>query len=116
MSIHHQKLNLQLLIPNPRSLSYPNFIRILEEGSHNDLIDDFFHISYDSMKWEKWMLKNTKASDMDRAIIAGHYIFSSDEFIELKNKASKRIDNLESILKNKVKDSIYRYINAFNLT
>jgi tagatose-1,6-bisphosphate aldolase non-catalytic subunit AgaZ/GatZ len=92
------------------------FIKILEEGSHNDLIDDFFHISYNSMKWEKWMLKNTKASDMDRAIIAGHYIFSSDEFIELKNEAKDRIGDIDFILKNKVKESIYRYINAFNLT
>ncbi len=62
------------------------------------------------------MLKNTNASDMDRAIIAGHYVFSSDEFIKLKAEASDRIDNLNYILKNKVKESIYRYMKAFNLT
>ena len=62
------------------------------------------------------MLKNTNASDMDRAIIAGHYVFSSDEFIELKVEASDRINNLNHILKNKVKESIYRYMKAFNLT
>ena len=68
------------------------------------------------MKWKKWMLKNTDASDMDRAIIAGHYVFSSNEFIEIKAKALKKIDNLEVFLKNKVKESIFRYMNAFNLT
>ena len=68
------------------------------------------------MKWKKWMLKDTDANDMDRAIIAGHYIFSSNEFIELKAKASKEINNLDNILKDKVKQSIYRYMNAFNLT
>jgi len=62
------------------------------------------------------MLKDTDASDIDRAIIAGHYIFSSNEFIDLKAKASSRINNLDNILKNKVKASIYRYMNAFNLT
>ena len=92
------------------------FVGILKEGGHTDLLDEFLKISYDSMKWKKWMLKDTDASDIDRAIIAGHYIFSSNEFIDLKAKASSRINNLDNILKNKVKASIYRYMNAFNLT
>lgn len=92
------------------------FVNTLEEGGHSDLLNDFFQISYDSMKWKKWMLKNTSANDMDRAIIAGHYVFSSDKFIKLKAEASDRVDNLDHILKNKVKESIYRYMKVFNLT
>jgi hypothetical protein len=92
------------------------FIDILKEGGHTDLLDEFLRISYESMKWKKWMLKDTDANDIDRAIIAGHYIFSSNEFIELKANASSRIDNLDGFLKSKVKESIFRYINAFNLT
>jgi tagatose-1,6-bisphosphate aldolase non-catalytic subunit AgaZ/GatZ len=93
-----------------------SFIDILEKCGHIDLLDEFLKISYDSMKWKKWMLKDTDANDTDRAIIAGHYIFSSNEFIELKAKASSRIDNLDGFLKSKVKESIFRYMNAFNLT
>jgi len=92
------------------------FVNVLQENSHTDLLNDFYQISYDSMKWKKWMLKNTNASDMDRAIIAGHYVFSSDEFIKLRAEASDRIDDLNHILKSKVKESIYRYMKAFNLT
>ncbi len=92
------------------------FIEILREGGHADLLDDFLKISYNSMKWKKWMLKDTEANDTDRAIIAGHYIFSSNEFIELKEKASSKINNLDNFLKSRVKESIYRYMNAFNLT
>ena len=92
------------------------FIDILKEGGHIDLVDEFLKISYESMKWKKWMLKNTDANDTDRAIIAGHYVFSSNEFIKLKAKALKKIDNLEVLLKNKVKESIFRYMSAFNLT
>jgi len=92
------------------------FVNALQENGHTDLLNDFCQISYDSMKWKKWMLKDTDASDMDRAIIAGHYIFSSNEFIELKAEASDRIDDLNHILKSKVKESIYRYMKAFNLT
>jgi len=92
------------------------FIYILKEEGCSDLLDEFYKISYESMKWKKWMLKNTDANDIDRSIIAGHYIFSSNEFIELKANASSKIDNLDGFLKNKVKESIFRYMNAFNLT
>ena len=92
------------------------FIDILKKSGHIDLMDEFLKISYESMKWKKWMLKNTDANDTDRAIIAGHYVFSSNEFIKLKAKALKKIDNLEVLLKNKIKESIFRYMNAFNLT
>jgi len=91
------------------------FVEMLKKEGHTDLLTDFFQISYNSIKWKKWMLKNTNASDEDRAIIAGHYIFSSDEFIELKNEAKDRIGDIDFILKNKVKESVYRYMKAFNL-
>jgi hypothetical protein len=92
------------------------FVDKLQEGGHTDLVEEFLKISYESMKWKKWMLKNTNANNTDRAIIAGHYVFSSNEFIKLKAKALKKIDNLEDFLKKKVKESIFRYMNAFNLT
>lgn len=91
------------------------FIKILEDGNYTDLLDKFLRISYESHKWEKWMLKNSKASDIDKSIISGHYVFSSNAFIEIKNEVSKKITNLDLILKNKVKESIYRYMKAFNL-
>ena len=92
------------------------FVDILRKHNLIDLLDEFLKISYDSMKWKKWMLKDTDANDIDRAIIAGHYIFSSNKFIELKAKADSKIDNLDSYLKSRVKESIFRYMNAFNLT
>ena len=92
------------------------FIDILKQAGHNDLVDEFLKISYESMKWKKWMMKNTDANDTDRAIIAGHYVFSTNDFIKLKAQAIKKINNLEILLKKKVKESIFRYMNAFNLT
>jgi len=92
------------------------FINILERNNQNDLLDEFLHISYDSRKWEKWMLNDTNASDKDKSVIAGHYIFSSDECVRLKSEARSSIKGLDEYLKNKVKESIFRYINAFNLT
>ena len=90
-------------------------IEQLSSNGHTDLLNEFLLIAYESRKWEKWMLKDTNATDMDRSIIAGHYIFSSEEFISIKEEACSRIKNLNNILKGKVKDSIFRYMKAFNL-
>ena len=62
------------------------------------------------------MLNDTNASNKDKSIIAGHYVFASDECIALKAEARNRIKGLDDYLKNKVKESIYRYVRAFNLT
>ena len=91
-------------------------VGILKEKNYIDLLDEFLRIAYDSKKWEKWMTNNTSASDFDKSIIAGHYVFSSDECINLKKEANQRIKGLDEFLKNQVKSSIFRYMNAFNLT
>ncbi len=92
---------------------------VLEKNNLQDLADDFLKLSYDSKKWEKWMLDETSASDRDRSIISGHYVFSKPECDELKAKAridlaKKQID-LDSYLKNEVKKSIFRYMKNFRM-
>jgi len=92
------------------------FIEILKINNQDDLIEEFFAMSYESMNWKKWMLKDSIANNEDKSIIAGHYVFSSKEFVELKLKAEEKIHGLDNFLKEKVKNSIYRYLHAFNLT
>ncbi|WP_216161229.1 class II D-tagatose-bisphosphate aldolase non-catalytic subunit [Polynucleobacter sp. MWH-Creno-3A4] len=92
---------------------------ILENNNLQDLADDFLKISYDSKKWEKWMLDQSTASDRDRSIISGHYVFSKPACDELKAKArkdlaKKQID-LDLFLKNEVKKSIFRYMKNFRM-
>ena len=91
------------------------FIDLMENSHQNILLEEFLRISYDSKKWEKWMINATSASDKDKAIISGHYIFSTAECLELKNQARFRIKDLDTQLKNKVKESVFRYMKAFNL-
>lgn len=91
------------------------FVKILKESDQLDLLDQFLALSYNSMKWKKWMLNETAANDFDRSIIAGHYVFSTDECLEIKALARKKIKNLDAHLKNEVKISIFRYMKAFNL-
>jgi len=94
-------------------------VTILEENKMTGMADDFLKISYNSGKWKKWMLKDTRATDRDRAIIAGHYVFARPEFIEIKKKAAKKLQRkgiiLDEYLKNQVKNGILRYLYNFRL-
>jgi hypothetical protein len=94
-------------------------IDILEKNNLHDLAEEFLNISYNSNKWQKWMIEETAANDRDRAIISGHYVFSKPECLELKKRASKDLAknniDLESHLKNEVKESIFRYLKNFRM-
>lgn len=94
-------------------------LNILENNHLQDLADDFLKISYNSKKWEKWMLDDTAATDRDRSIISGHYVFSKPECIDLKKRASKELTkkhiDLDLYLKNEVKKSIFRYMKNFRM-
>lgn len=92
-------------------------VKVLEDKGLNDLADKFLQISFDSKKWKKWMIRDTLASDRDRSIISGHYVFSTNECIDLKKEVKSRLPSfdLDNYLKNQVKVSILRYMKAFNL-
>lgn len=94
-------------------------IAILENNQLQDLADSLLELAYSSRKWEKWMIKGSTATDRERALIAGHYIFGMPACIEIKNQASlmlaeKNID-LDAALKKAVRDSIFRYMSNFRL-
>mgnify|MGYP001308837957 CR=1 FL=1 len=80
----------------------------------------FIKLSLSSNKWKKWMTKNSKATDFEKAVISGHYIFSNDEFILIKSKLSKILKKrkgkeLDLEIKKELKKSINRYLYNFNL-
>lgn len=94
-------------------------IDVLEANDLSELSDRFLQLAYDSSKWKKWMLPNTQATDRDRAIIAGHYIFATAECAALKEEAGRALASkgieLEQHLKQQVKQSILRYLRNFRL-
>jgi hypothetical protein len=68
-------------------------------------------------KWEKWMIPESKASDLDKVLIAGHYHFSEDwarkwrkELFEFS--AKKKIDG-EIVIKSAVESGLKRYLIPF---
>lgn len=83
------------------------------------LRNSFIKLSLDSNKWKKWMTKDSKANDYEKAVISGHYVFSEKKFLEIKKNLVKILkeknQNLDKILKKEIKDSILRYLYNFNL-
>lgn len=78
----------------------------------------FLDISFNSKKWKKWMTKNSNLSSNDKAIISGHYVFSSKEFQKLKDEIIKKIDNkddFDNFLKLEIKKSILRYLECLKI-
>jgi tagatose-1,6-bisphosphate aldolase non-catalytic subunit AgaZ/GatZ len=95
-------------------------VNILETNGLRHIADRFLEIAYDSNKWDKWMLDNTTATDRDRSLIAGHYVFSTPVCKELKIEAARELAkkglDLEMQLKEQLKQSILRYFRNFRLT
>ena len=94
-------------------------LAVLENNGMSQLAESFLQVAYNSKKWEKWMLENTQATDRDRSIIAGHYVFSSPECKEIKAEATQELGrkgiDLDLHLKQQVKESILRYLRNFRL-
>ena len=94
-------------------------ISILKKYKMNKYLEEFYDISYKSKKWIKWLVPNSKASKIEKAIIAGHYVFSTKDFKHLKEKIDKELSkkniNLDTFLQRCIKKSILRYAVNFNL-
>ena len=94
-------------------------VNIFEQNGMHIQAEKFLELSYSSHKWEKWMIEGTSASDRERSMISGHYIFSTPECYEIKRSAQydlarKGID-LDTALKASIKKAIYRYMVNFRM-
>jgi hypothetical protein len=92
-------------------------VRLCIEFNQPDLLEQLLHVFYESRKWEKWMAEESHASDFDRAIIAGHYTFSTPEFLEVKARlehaASQRGIVVDTVIRESIISQIQRL--AWNL-
>jgi Predicted tagatose 6-phosphate kinase len=92
-------------------------LKLFLDSGLKSCADQFVELSYSSRKWEKWMRSDTKMGTVDRAMIAGHYVFADSRCVEIKQEAQRRLSGLDidAHLRSVVKRSIYRYMKLFNL-
>jgi hypothetical protein len=95
------------------------FLQAMKKLDMTAEINEFVSLAVRSNKWKKWMVKDTTATDEERALICGHYVFAHPEFLEIKRRvsaqAAKRNISLEDDLRSAVKRSVERYLSAFGL-
>lgn len=90
----------------------------LDKNNLLELKEDFLELSYNSKKWTKWMIPNSTTTKIDKAIISGHYVFSSEEFLLIKNSILEKLDDknaFDNYLKMEIKKSILRYLKNLNI-
>ena len=94
-----------------------SFLSLLEKYHLSDEYNQFIDLAFQSEQWKKWMLLDTKASRIDKAIIAGHYTFSSDKFRTIKASAQDKLSdiNIDFVLKEQIKKLILKYVKLFRL-
>ena len=96
-----------------------SLITLMDNYKLNLLKDRFLELAFNSGKWKKWMIKGSEATDVDRAIIAGHYVFSTADFNDIKEEMRVKLSqvgiDLEHQLVDAVKASILRYIKSLRL-
>lgn len=92
------------------------YIEIFDQYNLKAEKDVFLKIAYDSKKWKKWLKPNTSISDYKKAIIAGHYVFSDPQFLELKSKVARKVSHnidIDEKVRENIKDKINYYLESF---
>ena len=114
LNIHSANVAPEFGVEETKSL-----LALMDNYKLKILKDRFLELAFNSGKWKKWMIKGSDATDVDRAIIAGHYVFSTSEFLEIKKEMAENLNqlgiDLEHQLVENVKASILRYITSFRL-
>jgi hypothetical protein len=94
-------------------------LEALEGAGLKPLSERFLKLAYDSRKWEKWLLPDSRATDRERAVIAGHYVFSVPEGLAIKEEARSALapsgKDLDGLLKAAVKAAVLRYMRCFRM-
>lgn len=82
--------------------------------------DAFLELAYDCEAWRKWLAPQSAADDLHRCVMAGHYVFGTAEFKEIKKEVRYACDvrgaDLDDCLRQAVEAAMLRYLRMVNLT
>ena len=117
----HPKLGIHAvnIAPEFGVIETKSIVQVLTENNLTKLRDEFLKISYESKKWEKWMVKNSSASNYEKSIIAGHYVFSLQACKEVFSQARKNLEkksiSFDGYVRSSIKKGIMRYVKHLGL-
>jgi hypothetical protein len=87
-------------------------VKILRDHHLEHLAQKFIGLAYTSNNWAKWINDHKKFSEYECGIAAGHYIFSSPNFMSLKQEMQEtgQVNDLDAMLVGEIKSHIKNYI------
>jgi tagatose-1,6-bisphosphate aldolase non-catalytic subunit AgaZ/GatZ len=90
------------------------FLQILNELGLTYETDRFLQLAYDSLAWRKWLAPDSAASTTERAVMAGHYVYNSAEFQEIKKSAQEAAypADIDGSLRRRLENVIESYAHA----
>jgi len=95
-------------------------VSVLEKTSKHRLAEKFLELSFNSGKWKKWISPTSNLTDKQKAILCGHYIFSTSDFKDLKDQMNAELleldIHLDRLLVNAIYAKMYRFADAFGIT
>jgi tagatose-1,6-bisphosphate aldolase non-catalytic subunit AgaZ/GatZ len=89
------------------------FMEILRERGHTRLLDELIALAVASGQWERWLLPTSPADDLERAIIAGHYVVTLKALPDAKHLHERAADLLAAggeVLDYRLRDAVRREI------
>lgn len=94
-----------------------SLLSIAKSINDSKFVDEFSELAIKGLRWTKWMLENSNATDSDKVEISGHYHLADLKVVELRRQLSEKLRkknrDLELEVKNQVKTSINRYLRWF---
>jgi hypothetical protein len=84
----------------------------LRENNLRTEEDRFLELALGSRAWVKWF-PDGDGTDFERAVVAGHYIFSTEEFRDLKgrlDRTTRHIDGVDTAIATTLDSHLDRYI------
>jgi D-tagatose-1,6-bisphosphate aldolase subunit GatZ/KbaZ-like len=106
--VHAMNIAPEIGVAETRAL-----LEMLDELGLRTPKESFLEMAYASNLWRKWMISDSPASDFQRAVIAGHYVFGTAEFSQLKaavsGTAARRGIDLDAYLRWSIEQVISRY-------
>ena len=85
-------------------------LKWLEENNMENERKQLLDISFQSDKWQKWIIPNSKITDYEKSVISAHYVFSDSKVTNILRR-----EELMTQLKKELGKKILRYMKCLNL-
>lgn len=80
--------------------------------------DAFLALAYESGAWRKWLADGSAAGDLDRCVIAGHYVFGTEAFQDIEAEVARACEargiDLGAHLRAAIQAAMERYLHALH--